>query len=411
LTVTRDACEAMDRDDPLGFVRDRFDVPEDVIYLDGNSLGALPRDTPEALEQATRKAWGKGLIRSWNTEGWIDQPLVLGGRIARLIGAETDEVAVTDSTSVNLFKLASAAMAMRPDRRVILSEAGNFPTDLYMLQGLVEQLGGRAELRVVERAAIADAITEEVALLVLTHVHYVTGEIFDMPGLTRRAHAVRALTLWDLSHSCGALEVDLNGAGADFAIGCGYKYLNGGPGAPAYAFAAKRHHKVMRQPLAGWMGHAKPFDFVDDYAPAPGIAQVLCGTPSVLAMTALKCGLDTFEGVEMAAVRKKSIALSEVFRELMTAPELAEFQLVSPEDPNLRGSHLSYAHQDGYAIMAALIDRGVIGDFRAPDRLRFGFTPLYARFVDMFDAVERLKAVMRDGVWRAPKYSVRQAVT
>eukprot|EP01039_Chlorochromonas_danica_P012898 gene12898-14864_t len=275
----------MDRDDPLGFVRDRFDVPEHVIYLDGNSLGALPRATPEALEQATRKAWGKGLIRSWNTEGWIDQPLVLGGRIGRLIGAETDEVAVTDSTSVNLFKLASAAMAMRPDRRVILSEAGNFPTDLYMLQGLVEQLGGRAELRVVERAAIADAITDEVALMVLTHVHYVTGEIFDMPGLTRRAHAVGALTLWDLSHSCGALEVDLNGAGADFAIGCGYKYLNGGPGAPAYAFAAKRHHKAMRQPLSGWMGHAKPFDFVDDYAPAPGIAQVLCGTPSVLAMT------------------------------------------------------------------------------------------------------------------------------
>ena len=318
---------------------------------------------------------------------------------------------MTDSTSVNLFKLASAAGAMRPDRRVILSEAGNFPTDLYMLQGLVEQLGGRAELRVVERSAIADAITDEVALLVLTHVHYVTGDIFDMAGLTARAHAVGALTLWDLSHSCGALEVDLNGAGADFAIGCGYKYLNGGPGAPAYAFAAKRHHARMRQPLSGWMGHAKPFDFVDDYAPAPGISQVLCGTPSVLAMTALRCGLDTFEGVEMAAVRQKSIALSEVFRKLMEAPDLAEFQLVSPEGPQVRGSHLSYAHADGYAIMAALIDRGVIGDFRAPDRLRFGFTPLYARFVDMFDAVEALKAVMRDGAWRAPKYSVRQAVT
>ena len=411
MTVTRDACAAMDQDDPLGFVRDRFDLPEGVIYLDGNSLGALPRAAPDALDQAARKAWGEGLIRSWNTEGWIDAPLVLGGRIARLIGAETDEVAVTDSTSVNLFKLASAAVAMRPDRRVILSEAGNFPTDLYMLQGLVEQLGGRAELRVVERAKIADAITDEVALLVLTHVHYVTGEIFDMAGLTRRAHAVRALTLWDLSHSCGALEVDLNSAGADFAIGCGYKYLNGGPGAPAYAFAATRHHKAMRQPLAGWMGHAKPFDFVDDYAPAPGISQVLCGTPSVLAMTALRCGLDTFEGVEMAAVRQKSIALSEVFRKLMEAPELAEFKLVSPVDPHARGSHLSYAHADGYAIMAALIDRGVIGDFRAPDRLRFGFTPLYARFVDMFDAVEALKAVMRDGAWRAPKYSVRQAVT
>ena len=411
MTVTRDACAAMDRDDPLGFVRDRFDLPEGVIYLDGNSLGALPRATPEALDQAARKAWGKGLIRSWNTEGWIDAPLVLGGRIARLIGAETDEVAVTDSTSVNLFKLASAAMTLRPDRRVILSEAGNFPTDLYMLQGLVDQLGGRAELRVVARDEIPGAITDEVALLVLTHVHYVTGDIFDMAGLTARAHAVGALTLWDLSHSCGAMEVDLNGAGADFAIGCGYKYLNGGPGAPAYAFAAKRHHARMRQPLAGWMGHAKPFDFVDDYAPAPGISQVLCGTPSVLAMTALKSGLDTFEGVEMAAVRQKSIALSEVFRKLMEAPELAEFKLVSPVDPHARGSHLSYAHADGYAIMAALIDRGVIGDFRAPDRLRFGFTPLYARFVDMFDAVEHLKAVMRDGAWRAPKYSVRQAVT
>ena len=411
MTVTRDACAAMDQDDPLGFVRDRFDLPEGVIYLDGNSLGALPSAAPDALDQAARKAWGEGLIRSWTTEGWIDAPLVRGGRIARLFGAESDEVAVTDSTSVNLCKLASAAVAMRPDRRVILSEAGNFPTDLYMLQGLVEQLGGRAELRVVERSAIADANTDEVALLVLTHVHYVTGDIFDMAGLTARAHAVGALTLWDLSHSCGALEVDLNGAGADFAIGCGYKYLNGGPGAPAYAFAAKRHHARMRQPLSGWMGHAKPFDFVDDYAPAPGISQVLCGTPSVLAMTALKSGLDTFEGVEMAAVRQKSIALSEVFRKLMEAPDLAEFQLVSPEGPQVRGSHLSYAHADGYAIMAALIDRGVIGDFRAPDRLRFGFTPLYARFVDMFDAVEALKAVMRDGAWRAPKYSVRQAVT
>ena len=409
--LTRAACAALDEQDPLAFTRARFVLPPGVIYLDGNSLGALPVPTAEALARQTTKAWGEGLIRSWNTAGWIDAPARIGGRIARLIGAAADEVVVTDSTSVNLFKLASAAVALRPGRRVILSESGNFPTDLYMLQGLCEQLGGAVELRCVPRDRIAEALDDTVAVLVLTHVHYTSGEMFDMAALTARAHAAGALTLWDLSHSTGAVPVDLTGTGADLAVGCGYKYLNGGPGAPAFAFVARRHQGALRQPLTGWMGHAAPFAFVDDYQPAEGIGRVLCGTPSVLAMTALDCGVSTFDGVEMADVRAKSMALSGLFLDLLEARLPGAFELVSPRNAADRGSHVSLAHPDGYPIMAALIAAGVIGDFRAPDRLRFGFTPLYARFVDMFDAVGRLKAVMRDDAWRAPKYAVRQAVT
>ena len=408
---TREACAALDRDDPLAFARDRFDLPPGVIYLDGNSLGALPKATADALAQQTRDAWGRGLIRSWNSAGWIDAPLRVGARIARLIGAGADEVVVTDSTSVNLFKLASAAVALRPGRRVILSEPGNFPTDLYMLQGLCAQLGGAVELKCVPRDRIAEALDETVAVLVLTHVHYTSGEVFDMAGLTARAQAAGALTLWDLSHSTGALPVDLNGAGADLAVGCGYKYLNGGPGAPAFAYVARRHQDGLRQPLSGWMGHAAPFAFVDAYQPAEGIGRVLCGTPSVLAMTALDCGVATFDGVEMAQVRAKSMSLSGLFLDLLEARLPGVFQLVSPRHAADRGSHVSLAHPDGYPIMAALIADGVIGDFRAPDRLRFGFTPLYLSHTDVFDAVEILVRIMRTERWRDPRFAVRQAVT
>ena len=409
--LTREACEAMDRSDPLAFARARFALPPGVIYLDGNSLGPLPRATADALAQQVQVAWGQGLIRSWNTAGWIDAPLRIGTRIARLIGAGADEVAVTDSTSVNLFKLASAAVALRPGRRVILSEPGNFPTDLYMLQGLYQQLGGAVELKCVPRDRIADALDDTVAVLVLTHVHYTSGEMFDMAGMTARAHAVGALTLWDLSHSTGAVPVDLSAAGADLAVGCGYKYLNGGPGAPAFAYVARRHQADLRQPLSGWMGHAAPFAFVDDYQPAEGIARMLCGTPSVLAMTALDCGIATFDGVEMAAVRTKSMSLSSLFLDLLEARLPGLFELVSPRNAADRASHVSLAHPDGYAIMAALIAAGVIGDFRAPDRLRFGFTPLYLSHADVFDAVETLVRIMQTESWRDPRFAVRQAVT
>ena len=409
--LTREGCEALDRRDPLAFARARFALPPGVIYLDGNSLGPLPRATADALAQQAQVAWGQGLIRSWNTAGWIDAPLRIGARIARLIGAGADEVVVTDSTSVNLFKLASAAVALRPGRRVILSEPGNFPTDLYMLQGLCRQLGGAVELKCVPRDEIAAALDDTVAVLVLTHVHYTSGEMFDMAGLTARAHAAGALTLWDLSHSTGAVPVDLSAAGADLAVGCGYKYLNGGPGAPAFAYVARRHQADLRQPLSGWMGHAAPFAFVDDYQPAEGIARMLCGTPSVLAMTALDCGIATFDGVEMAAVRTKSMSLSSLFLDLLEARLPGLFELVSPRNAADRASHVSLAHPDGYAIMAALIAAGVIGDFRAPDRLRFGFTPLYLSHADVFDAVETLVRIMQTESWRDPRFAVRQAVT
>ncbi len=411
MIASRADCQALDAADPLAFVRSRFSLPEGVIYLDGNSLGPLPVATPARIEQVMREAWGQGLIRSWNTAGWIDMPGRLGDKIARLIGADDGEVAVTDSTSVNLFKLASAAVKLRPGRKVILTEPGNFPTDLYMLQGLSRQLDGAIEVRAVPRDQIAAALNDDVAVLVLTHVHYKSGAVFDMAGLTAQAQAVGALALWDLSHSTGALEVDLNAANADLAIGCGYKYLNGGPGAPAFAYVARRHQANLQQPLSGWMGHAAPFAFVDDYQPADGISRVLCGTPSVLAMSALECGLATLDGVEMAQIRAKSISLSSLFLDLVEARLPGQFQLASPRDPARRGSQISLMHDGGYAIMAALIEAGVIGDFRAPDHLRFGFTPLYLRHVDVFDAVGILVQIMESGRWREPRFAVRQAVT
>jgi kynureninase len=411
LIPTRADCLALDAADPLAFARERFALPDGVIYLDGNSLGPLPKATTERLRRTVEQEWGQGLIRSWNEADWINAPLRLGAKIARLIGARPHEVLVADSTSVNLYKLASAAAALRPERSVILTEPGNFPTDLYILQGIAEQLGHKLRVRTVARDALKDALDAEVAVLVLTHVHYKSGEVHDMAALTARAHEVGALTVWDLSHSTGALPVELNAAGADFAVGCGYKYLNGGPGAPAFLYVAERWAEAARSPLSGWMGHAAPFEFVDDYRPASGVARMLCGTPSILAMAALEAGLATFDEVDMAQVRAKSAALSELFIALVEARLPGVFELASPREPALRGSQVSLAHPHGYAIMSALIETGVIGDFRAPDILRFGFTPLYTRHVDVFDAVERLDAVMADRRFEHPRYAERAAVT
>jgi kynureninase len=416
MSLDRSHCLSLDKQDPLAPLRDQFDIPDDVLYLDGNSLGARPKAASERARQVIEQEWGQGLIRSWNQAGWIDLPRQVGGQIATLIGARPEEVVVTDSTSVNLFKVAAAALKLQqakdPDRRVILSEPGNFPTDLYMLHGLSQFMTGNPVLETQPAEKLTDRIDTDVAVVVLTHVHYKTGKLHDMAAITRRAHEQGALVVWDLSHSGGAVEVDLNGVKADFAIGCGYKYLNGGPGAPGYIFVAERHLAAFEQPLSGWFGHEAPFAMRDDFAPASDIRRALTGTPSVVATQLLSVGLDTFANTTMAELRAKSIALTQLFIELVESrlPD-AEFELVSPRHPDERGSQVAFAHPEGYAIMQALIDRGVIGDFRAPDVLRFGFAPLYVRFADVWDSVECLKDIMDNHLWDQPKYHERHAVT
>jgi len=398
----------LDAGDPLALFRERFDVPEGVIYLDGNSLGAMPRATPQRLAEVTRGEWGEGLIRSWNSADWINLPQRVGATIAPLIGAGEGEVIACDSTSVNLFKLIAAVLDMQQGRKVILSEPGNFPTDLYMIEGLERQ--GLATRRLASREDMADAIDEDVALLMLTHVHYKTGAIFDMAGLTARAHAKGALVLWDLSHSGGALPVHLNDCDADFAVGCGYKYLNGGPGAPAYLFVAQRHLAQIRQPLTGWMGHAAPFAFSDDYAPAAGIERMLCGTPPILGLSALEVGVGIIAEIGVERLYAKSQQLSEFFRQCLV--ELGvELELVSPPDPAQRGSQLSFRHPEAYSICQALIARGVIGDFRDPDILRLGFAPAYLRFADMAEAARHLAEVLANSEWQREEFRERSAVT
>ena len=402
--------EAQRRDaaDPLRVFRDRFEIPEGVIYLDGNSLGCLPKSTPERLAQVVRAEWGEGLIRSWNDADWIALPQRVGGKIAPLIGAAPHEVVACDSTSVNLYKLIAAALAMRPGRNVVLSEPGNFPTDLYMIAGLEAQ--GLAQRRLAGRRELEQALDPQVALLLLTHVHYKTGAKHDMAGLTRAAHDAGALVLWDLSHSGGAVELDLASCEADFAVGCGYKYLNGGPGAPAYVYVAERHHAALQQPLTGWFGHAQPFAFSDDYAPAPGIDRLLAGTPPILGLAALEEGVDLIAEIGMEALAAKSRELSEFFRHCVAArcPDLA---CVSPEDPTRRGSQLSFRHAEAYAICQALIARGVIGDFRDPDILRFGFAPAYIGYEDAWRAAEALGEVLETGEWQRDEFRQRAAVT
>ena len=407
--LSRNDCLELDARDPLAARREMFDLPAGVIYLDGNSLGALPRNVRPRLEAAVQNEWGRDLIKSWNTADWIHLPSRVGDRIARLIGAGAGEVIAADSTSVNLFKLAAGALKARPGRKVIVTEPGNFPTDLYILQGLRALLGD-VELRVVERADLAAALDENVALLLLTHVHYKTGAIHNMAALTAAAHAVGALALWDLSHSAGALAVDLNGCGADLAVGCGYKYLNGGPGAPAFLFIAKHLQADFQTPLTGWMGHAAPFAFGDDYTPAPGVLRGLCGTPAVLGLSALEASLEAFDGVDMDQVRAKSMALGDLFLDLVLE-HCEGFGLGCSRDAAARGSQVALTHESGYAIMQALIARGVIGDFRAPDVLRFGFTPLYVRYVDVWDAADILSDIMARGEWRRARYHEVSAVT
>ncbi|MEX2453915.1 MAG: kynureninase [Rhodospirillaceae bacterium] len=410
--ITRDALAELDREDVLGRFRDEFDLPDGIVYLDGNSLGPLPRRTLARMIDVTREEWGQALIRGWNDHGWIGMPQRVGAAIAGLVGAAPDEVIAADSTSINLFKLLAAACALRPRRRVVLTEAGNFPTDIYMAEGLVSLLGDGYEVRAVPRAGLADAIDESVAVAMLTHVDYRTGEMLDMRALTARVHMAGALMLWDLSHSAGAVPVDLNEANADFAVGCGYKYLNGGPGAPAFLFVAARLQEAARQPLSGWMGHADPFAFEAGYRPADGMARHLCGTPPILALAALEEGVSLFREADMAEIRRKSVLLGEVFIALVEQECAGHgFALASPRDAARRGSQASFRHPDGYAIVQAMIRRGVIGDFRTPDIMRFGFAPLYTGFRDLWTAVTVLSDVMESGDWDRPEFRIRASVT
>ncbi len=406
--MTRDDAQALDAADPLSPLRERFALPADKIYLDGNSLGALPRSTSARLAGVVTRQWGEDLIAGWNAHGWIDAARDVGASIAPLIGAGADEVLVTDSTSVNLFKLLAAACEARPKRDVILSEPGNFPTDLYVAEGVARMLGKR--LVTVPADRITNAIDADVAVLLLTHVHYKTAAKHDMAALTAAAHAQGALVLWDLSHSAGAVAVDLNGCDADLAVGCGYKYLNGGPGAPAFLYVARALQEQLRSPLSGWMGHAAPFAFGDAYAPGAGIARFQCGTPPILALAALAEGIAQFDGVDRPALFAKGQALCDLYIAEVER-RCPEFALLTPRDPSGRGSHVTIAHRQAYAICQALITRGVIGDFRAPDGLRMGFAPLYTRFEDVWRAVDTLESVMRTRAWDDPAYRVRAAVT
>ena len=410
--LTRAACLARDAADPLRAFRDRFILPPGVVYLDGNSLGPLPRDTPARVARVVEAEWGQGLIRSWNSAGWIAAPTRIGDKIARLVGAAPGEVLVADSTSVNLFKLLAGALAARPGRGTILSVVDNFPTDLYMAEGLGRLLDGRARLRLVEPDAVPGAIDADTAVVMLTAVDYRTGRRFDMPAITAAAHAAGALVLWDLAHSAGAMPVDLASCDADLAVGCGYKYLNGGPGAPAFLYVARRLQAEWRQPLTGWLGHDRPFDFAVAYRGAAGIACNLVGTPPMLSLAALEAGVDLMLEADLGAIWAKSMALGDLFIALVEQElPAAGLTLAAPRDAAARGSQVSLRHPEGYAIVQALIARGVIGDFRAPDIARFGFGPLYTSHAEIWDAVAALKDVMATAAWREERFRRRAAVT
>jgi kynureninase len=420
VSLDRARFEALDAADPLAHLRGRFRLDDDRIYLDGNSLGVPPASALAALRTAAETEWAEGLIGSWNDADWIGLPERLGDRIGALIGAAPGQTVVADSTSVNLFKTLVAALALRPGRRTIVSTAENFPTDLYMVEGLAELLGAaRCRLRTIPAEALddldahLDALPEQdVAAVLLTHVDFRSGRRHDLAAITRTVQARGALVLWDLAHSAGAMPLDLDAAGVDLAVGCGYKYLCGGPGAPAFLYVAARHQAAARQPLTGWMGHARPFAFEPGYAAGEGARRFLCGTPPILSMRALEGALDAFEGVDLHALRARSEALTDAFVEAVEASAVGDaFELASPRTARDRGSQVSLRHPEAYALVRALIEADVVGDFREPDLLRFGFSPLYTRFVDVHDAVARLEVVVLEGRHRDPRHAARSRVT
>jgi kynureninase len=412
--VDRTDAETWDAHDGLAAHRDAIALPPGVIYLDGNSLGPLHRDVADRLREVVEREWGEGLITSWNASslrpGWVDLPARVAAKLAPWLGADADEVAVADSTSVDLFKALAAACRLRPDRRVIVTDDANFPTDVYIAQGLVDLLGDR-ELRVVPTAEVADHLDDDVAVLTLTHVDYRTGRRHDAPALTAAAHDVGALAVWDLSHSTGALAVDLHGWDADLAVGCTYKYLDGGPGSPAFLYVARRWHDRAATPLQGWFGHEQPFAFALDYVPAVGAARFLDGTPPVLSLSALDAALDLRADVSPAEVEAKARSLTSRFIDLVDDRLGEQVEVVTPRDPDVRGAQVSLRHPQAAAVMNALIARGVIGDHRPPDLLRFGFSPLVVRAVDVHDAVEVLAEILGTRAWDTPEHRAPRVVT
>jgi len=410
LTAARERARALDDADPIGFARDRFVVPDRLTYLDGNSLGAMPRAVPDVVQDVVSRQWGQDLISSWNTNDWWAAPARVGALVARLVGAADDELLVADSTSVNLFKVLVAAARLRPDQRVLVIEPGSFPADLYIADSVADLLG--LEVRRVDPLDLSSVLGEDVAVVSYSHVDYRTGRAHDMAAITSAVQAAGALMVWDLSHSAGAMPVDLGGSGADFAVGCTYKYLNGGPGAPAYVMAARRHHAAMQSPLAGWTGHARPFAMEGSYEPAPGIDRMRCGTPPMVSLLTLEAALSAFDGLSMTDVRAKSVSLTRLFLELaddVLAP--LGFTVATPRVDDERGSQVSLRHPDAYGVVQALIARRVIGDYREPDVVRLGFSPLYVRHLDVVAAVEQIAAVIAAGEERDPQYAVRLLVT
>jgi kynureninase len=407
--VTLEDAQQLDASDPLAFARERFRIPEGLIYLDGNSLGALPAGTQARVDALIADEWGKDLISSWTRHGWIDWPVRIGEKLAPVVGAKASELLVADSTSVCLFKLLAAAAQARPGRRIILGQQGNFPTDTYVAEGLAQMLG--MELRLVEPDSAIGAIGEDVAVVMLTHVDYRSSARFDIRAVNEAAHAAGSLVIWDLSHSAGAVELHLDEDGCDLAVGCGYKYLNGGPGAPAFVYVAQALQDRIRPPLQGWMGHAEPFAFEESYRPVGGISRFLTGTPSILGLAALDCGLDTFSGIAMAVVESKARKLSQLFVDEVERRCGEQVRLFGPNDPAKRGSHVCFAHSEGYAVVQALIARGIVGDFRAPDLMRFGFAPLYNRFEEVWRAAEAIAGILETREWDQPRFRERKKVT
>ncbi len=398
----------LDTNDPLARFRERFHLPDNLIYLVGNSLGPAPKAAFTGLKQVIEKEWGEGLIGSWNSAGWFAAPKALGDRLGGVLGAAPDQTVVCDTTSTNIYKAVSAALAMRPKRRVIVSELDTFPTDLYMLDSL------DADIRLLGRDgdSLEDLIDDQVAVVLLSHVNYRTGVLFDMDGITRLAHDAGALVVWDLCHSAGALSISLDAAKADFAVGCTYKYLNAGPGAPAFIYVAQRHIADARQPLSGWWGHARPFAFEARYDAHPGIEKFLCGTQPIISLAGVGAALDALEGVSMDALREKSLRLTRLFMDL-SEPLYQKYgiSLTTPREDRLRGSQVSFTFEHGYAVIRALAERGVIGDFREPGLMRFSFAPLYLRYADVARAVEIMGECLAEKVWQDPAYATRSAVT
>ena len=409
---TRKDIAALDASDPLAAFRDEFFLPDDVIYLNGNSLGAMPLAAAERAKQVVEHEWAEGLIGSMNTAGWYELPSTLGRKIAPLVGAKPNEVVLTDAVGINLYKVVAAALQIQPERRVIVMEGSNFPTNNYTVQGLINSLGQGYTIRFAEKDEILDAIDEDVAAICITHVHYKTGHIHDMAGTTEKAHAVGAAAVWDLCHSVGAMPVDLNACKVDFAVACTYKYVNCGPGAPSLLFAAERHHGKVMQPLTGWYSHADPFAFERDYRPMNDVRQMLSGTQATVSLSIAEIGIDIMLRADMQQIRDKSMRMTDLFIELVE-DRCGDygFELISPRDAKQRGSHVSFHNDDGYSIIRAMHDNGVICDFRAPGKTRFGFAPLYIRYVDVWDAVDRLHSILVNDTWKEAKYQVRATVT